>query len=128
MARLDLLWDNNAVLAPNVNVAGAYYENDDAFKSRDDDATPAGPFQDNGRRRNAQRQAARIANFIDPGAGTFLYSGMGASTFRLDSSGDTGIFSLDNDPYLTTGDANNAVNHPGSNPTQGELGFGWGQY
>ncbi|QDU52106.1 right-handed parallel beta-helix repeat-containing protein [Gimesia panareensis] len=127
LARLDLNWSTNTTLATNVNNTGAFYNNADTFKSRlNTTSVPFdGPFTSTSRRRNAQRQAARINNLIDPGAGTFLYSGTGASTFRVDSTGDTGIFFLDGNPYTTTGDAN-GVYYPGS--IVGELPYGWGQY
>ncbi len=127
LARMDLLWDTNTIISADVNNTGAFYNNADTFKSRlNTTSVPFdGPFTSTTRRRNAQRQAARIPNLNDPGAGTFLYSGTGASTFRVDSSGDTGIFILDGDPYNTTGDAN-GVNFGGT--ITGELPFGWGQY
>ena len=126
LARLDLDWDTNTIISGDVNNTGAFYNNADTFKSRLNTlAANAGPFTSTSRRRNAQRQAARIANLIAPGAGTFLYSGTGASTFRLDSTGDLGIFSLDGNPYTTTGDAN-GINFGGA--ITGELPFGWGQF
>lgn len=127
LARLDLLWDTNTIISSDVNNTGAFYNNADTFKSRlNTTSVPFdGPFTSTTRRRNAQRQAARINNLIDPGAGTFLYSGTGASTFRVDSSGDLGIFILDGNPYTTTGDAN-GVFYPGT--IVGELPYGWGQY
>lgn len=130
LARLDLLWDNNTIISSDVNNAGAYYDNADTFKSRlNTNSVPFdGPFASTTRRRNAQRQAARINDFIDPGAGSFFYSGMGASTFRLDNSGDLGIFILDGFPYSSTTDSIGGVQHPGSSYGQGELPYGWGQY
>lgn len=127
LARLDLLWDNNTIISSDVNNVGAFYNNADTFKSRlNTTSVPFdGPFTSTTRRRNAQRQAARIPSLNDPGAGNFFYSGTGASTFRLDSSGDLGIFFLDGNPYTTTGDAN-GVNFGGA--ITGELPFGWGQY
>tara|TARA_R110002095_G_scaffold195835_1_gene174549 strand:- start:5965 stop:10815 length:4851 start_codon:yes stop_codon:yes gene_type:complete len=127
LARLDLNWDNNTTNSADVNNSGAFYNNDDAFKSRLNTTSPPfdGPFSDIGRSRNAQRQAARIANLNDPGAGTFFYSGTGASTFRLDSTGDLGIFSLDNNPFVTTPNDANGVPLGGG---AGELPFGWGQF
>ena len=125
LARLDLDWDTNTILSADVNNTGAFYNNADTFKSRLNNVASAGPFTSTTRRRNAQRQAARINNLIAPGLGTFLYSGTGASTFRVDSTGDTGIFILDTNPYTTTGDAN-GVFLPGT--IVGELPFGWGQF
>ncbi|MCA9014737.1 MAG: right-handed parallel beta-helix repeat-containing protein, partial [Planctomycetaceae bacterium] len=125
LARLDLNWSTNTILSSDANNTGAFYNNADTFKSRLNNVASPGPFTSTSRRRNAQRQAARINNLIAPGAGTFLYSGTGASTFRVDSTGDLGIFILDGNPYTTTGDAN-GVFLPGS--IVGELPFGWGQY
>lgn len=126
LARLDLNWDNNTILSGDVNNAGAFYNNSDTFKSRlNTIAANPGPFTSNTRRRNAQRQPARIPFLNAPGAGTFLYSGTGESTFRVDSTGDTGIFILDTVPYNDTGDAN-GVFLPGS--ITGELPYGWGQF
>ncbi|MEQ8637390.1 right-handed parallel beta-helix repeat-containing protein [Gimesia maris] len=127
LARLDLLWDNNTIISSDTTNVGAFYANADTFKSRlNTTSVPFdGPFTSTTRRRNAQRLAARIPNLNDPGAGNFLYSGTGASTFRVDSSGDTGIFTLDGNPYTTTGDAN-GIYYPGI--IVGELPYGWGQY
>ncbi|MCH9656500.1 MAG: right-handed parallel beta-helix repeat-containing protein [Planctomycetes bacterium] len=127
LARLDLDWGNNTIIAGDVTNTGAFYNNADTFKSRlNTTSVPFdGPFTSTSRRRNAQRQAARINNLIDPGAGTFLYSGTGASTFRLDSTGDLLIFTLDGNPYTTTGDAN-GINFGGA--ITGELPWGWGQF
>ncbi|QDT93058.1 right-handed parallel beta-helix repeat-containing protein [Gimesia algae] len=128
LARLDLLWDNNTVISSDTTNVGAFYNNADTFKSRLNTTSPPfdGPFTSTTRRRNAQRQAARIPDYIDPGAGNFLYSGMGASTFRLDTSGDIGgIFTMDIDPYLETDDAR-GIYYGGVIP--GEMPYGWGQY
>lgn len=127
LARLDLNWDTNTIISSNVNNSGANYNNADTFKSRLNTTSPPfdGPFTSTSRNRNAQRQAARIANLNDPGAGTFFYSGTGASTFRVDSTGDLGIFSLDTNPFVVTpNDANGVFNGAGV----GELPFGWGQF
>lgn len=125
LARLDLTWDNNTTNSNDVNNAGASYNIADTFKSRLNTlgASP-GPFASTSRLRNAQRQAARIPNLIAPGAGNFLYSGIGASTFRVNSAGDTAPFDLDINPYNDTGDARG---EPLGNGI-GELRFGWGQF
>lgn len=125
LARLDLDWDTNTILSSDTTNAGAFYNNADTFKSRLNNVPSAGPFTSTSRRRNAQRLAARIANLNAPGLGTFLYSGTGASTFRVDSTGDLGIFTLDVNPFVTTpNDANGAFN----GNLVGELPFGWGQF
>jgi len=125
LARLDLNWDNNTTNSTDANNSGASYNVSDTFKSRlNTVATTPGPFTSNTRLRNAQRQAARIPNLIAPGAGAFLYSGIGASTFRVDSTGDTAPFALDTSPYTTTSDASGIFLGNGA----GELPFGWGQY
>ncbi len=131
LARLDLNWINNTVIATDANNSGAFFNNAEAtFKSRTTatGAPNVGPFAPGGTRsRNAQRQAARIANLIAPGAGTFLYSGIGSSTFRVDSAmgaGDKAPFILDTFPYTTTGDAAGII----LGTSAGELPFGWGQY
>jgi len=126
LARLDLNWDNNTVIATDVNNSGASYNVSDTFKSRlNTVAVTPGPFTSNTRLRNAQRQAARIANLNAPGAGTFLYSGTGASTFRVNSAGDTAPFILDTFPFaVTPNDANGVF----LGNLVGELPFGWGQY
>ncbi len=126
LARLDLNWENNTVNATDANNAGAAYAVTDTFKSRLNTlgANP-GPFNSTSRNRNAQRQAARIANLNAPGAGTFLYSGTGASTFRVDSTGDTAPFILDTNPFVVTpNDANGIFN----GNLIGELPWGWGQF
>ena len=146
LARLDLYFRNNTFNSQDVNngqgVASAntqrvaYYNNADGqFKSRLGAPTIVapnvpGPFNSATRRRNAQRQAARIPNFdaplISPDGGTFLYPGMGASTFRVSLDSNLGIFLLDNAPYNDTTDANGfTLPFNGSN---GELGYGWGTF
>ncbi|WP_417385670.1 right-handed parallel beta-helix repeat-containing protein [Gimesia sp.] len=126
LARLDLSWDNNTTIATDANNSGAFYDVTDAFKSRLNSlANSPGPFNNTDRARNAQRQAARIANLNAPGAGTFLYSGTGASTFRVDGSLDTAPFILDDNPFLVTpNDANGII----LGNDIGELPFGWGQF
>ncbi|QDT95832.1 beta strand repeat-containing protein [Gimesia aquarii] len=126
LARLDLDWDNNTILSADTTNIGAFYNNADTFKSRLNNVASPGPFTSTSRRRNAQRLAARIPNLNAPGAGTFLYSGTGASTFRVDSTGDLGIFILDTNPFLVTPNDANGVLLPGN--IVGELPFGWGQF
>ena len=111
----------------------AFYNNSDGvFKSRlNTIAAPniAGPFNSAVRARNATRLAARIPNFSAPGSpvgASFLYPGMGESTWRISSDTTDSNFILDTAPYTTTNDANgNFLNGIGAN---GELPFGWGQF
>ena len=139
LARLDLHWDNNAFDSHDVNngvgVASAnpqlvafYDDAEGTFKSRDNTQTDPGPFTSDTRRRNAQRQAARIPFFTAPAtpggaSDTFLYAGLGESTFRVRGA-DAVLdgFITDNVPYTTTADANGLF-LPGS--IVGELPFGW---
>ena len=135
------------------NVAGAYYNNDDDFKSREVDQmnpTLGGPFANNDRRRNAQRIAGRndytgsgalrpttsADNYLDPqGTGMIFgrmeYDGIGASTFRVESDFDisgftTGVgFYIDGaiPPYTSNSDS--GITFSGTNQF-GEERFGWG--
>ncbi len=135
LARLDLVFQNNTGDELSVTRQGAAYNNDEAvFKSRtqnqdnntdggpDDD----GPFGSGSRSRNAQRLAARNVDvFLNAGqklnpdltigaSDSFLFSGLGQSTFRVNQAGNTfvntapgGNFILDNfagDPF-----GNNAI-------------------
>ncbi|MBX3442375.1 MAG: right-handed parallel beta-helix repeat-containing protein [Planctomyces sp.] len=108
LARLDLTFLNNFGEEWQMTNAGAFYNNDEpVFKSRtqgqdgtdpfgpgygpgviDDD----GPFASGTRQRNAQRQASRTGFppfMVDNTAqATFLYPGMGASTFRVNQAGN----------------------------------------
>ena len=145
LSRLDLYFRNNTFDAENVNnqnISGtgvqsgntnyvAYYNNSDGvFKSRlNNIAGPniPGPFFSATRRRNAQRQAARytLPPNVPPGL-TFLYPGMGDSTFRVSSDSDTAIFFLDfNSPMTNENDAN-GIFLP--NPTADDMPFGWGTF
>lgn len=148
LARLDLHWNNNTFEVGESNPNGgtdfipgnltsrrAFYNNSDGtFKSRlAVAATPPifdGPFTSATRRRNAQRVAARIPNFMAPAgpganAAQYMYPGLGPSTFRV--RGDQAQilaagFALDGDPYLTTFDSSGPVL---PNTIFGELGYGW---
>jgi len=132
---------------------GAYYDNaEGTFKSRTvntgGNTGAGGPFNNsNGatRRRNATRQAARIIDGIqlpprDPPFSNdhpeFLFAGMGASTFRVQNSGnfytngvaaDTPtLFIMDSAGYPTSGSPNGTPFTPLT--TYGELPFGWGTF
>eukprot|EP00456_Euglypha_rotunda_P036158 TRINITY_DN277_c0_g1_i2.p1 TRINITY_DN277_c0_g1~~TRINITY_DN277_c0_g1_i2.p1 ORF type:complete len:1714 (-),score=424.19 TRINITY_DN277_c0_g1_i2:21538-26679(-) len=155
LARLDLYFRNNTYdvqgVASGINnydgITGAnghvvnqstvaYYDNADAlFKSRSNnintfDPTTSGPFPDADRRRNAQRQASRtvlgFTNPTSPVGASFLYPGLGESTFRVSSDSDTTDFLLDNEPVTDSGDWNgyNFIN----NNRYGEAPFGWGSF
>ena len=123
LARLDLFFNNNTYESENfLNIDGvtqaspstvAFYNNAEAtFKSRTTGTGTAplfnGPFTSATRRRNAQRQAAVVNN---PVGTSFLYPGMGGSTFRVNSPDDSAAF-LSFDVFL-----------PGS--ITGETGYGW---
>lgn len=150
LARLDLIFGNNtfgANFGDQVNGVNnglgvgsnnidrvAYYNNPEGvFKSRLNNIQPPnipGPFTSATRRRNAQRQAARLpfldAPNVPPGL-NYLYPGTGASTFRVRglNPGDLAPFLLDNVPYNDTGDANGFFL---PNSITGELPYGWGQF
>ncbi|MGC1274655.1 MAG: right-handed parallel beta-helix repeat-containing protein [Planctomycetaceae bacterium] len=130
LARLDLTFRGNTFdpLSPggDFNNLGAFYDNADAFKSRNDDKTapdPDGPFNTDTRRRNAQRLAFRdgLPPIGGPGA-FFQYPGMGESTFRVDTD-MPGMFFIDGDPYTTPFDAN-GVFFPGINFID-QMPYGW---
>jgi trimeric autotransporter adhesin len=153
IARLDLVFNNNTGDELDATRVGASYSNDEPiFKSRtqsQDNATDGGPADDNGpfgsgtRLRNAQRLADRDVNIggtqlpplLTIGASdSFLYPGMGQSTFRVDLSGGGNVFGsvttpflLDGNPYVDFTDANGV---PLTAPNGGPLGidlmpWGW---
>ena len=144
LSRLDVHFHNNTFDSQDVNntsgvVTGnpqfvAFYNNaDGVFKSRlNNIAAPngAGPFSSASRRRNAQRQAARIPFFtapLSPIGASFLYPGIGDSTFRVSTDSDLTPFVIDfNVPNTTTNDQNGFfIPNPIGN---GERPFGWGTY
>ncbi|MCH7686515.1 MAG: right-handed parallel beta-helix repeat-containing protein, partial [Planctomycetes bacterium] len=138
LARLDLTYISNTVDSTDANNLGAFFNNAEIlFKSRDTLQTDPGPFPVGGtRRRNAQRLAARNVDILGtllpptlPGgltdSDTFLYSGMGLSTFRISTTSSMTPFILDDVPYVDYPDAN-GVNF--TTPLFGELPFGWGQF
>ena len=151
LARLNMVFHSNTgdavdvtrgqfdVSAGNPSVGAFYQSNDPIFKSRDDSHValdPDGPFQDQNRRRNAQRLASNVAPYNVPGfpgaAATFAFDGVGASTFRVESNfstvgfttGDT--FIGDTGPVPPPGNANGVgfTNNPLAGPND-ELPFGW---
>ncbi len=138
LARLDLIFNNNTGEELGVTNQGAAYVNNEAiFKSRtqgQDNATDGppdddGPFASGTRSRNAQRLAARNVDGVLSGniagtklnpdltigaSDTFLFSGLGQSTFRVQQMGNVfgstppnGNFILDNFARDVTG--NNAI-------------------
>ncbi len=150
LARLDLVFTGNTgdgLLATNGQAATAFYNNNEPeFKSRGitgvssdtiDDGAPSfpaapddnGPFTTGTRARNATRQASRggLAPTIAAGS-TYLYPGMGASTFRVDGGpafanpggGGGNIFN----PFLGT-DFSDTQPIGGA---FGELDFVWGSF
>ena len=145
LARLDLHFRNNTFDSTDVNNSAgiatasatgsnqtvAYYNDaDGVFKSRLNNAQGGGgPFNSATRRRNAQRQAARIPNFtapLTPIGATYLYPGIGDSTFRVSSDSDLTEFLIDFQvPNGTTFDQN-GFNY--FNSILGEQPFGWGTF
>ena len=130
LARMDLTWTGNTIDSSAFNNLGAFYDNpEDQFKSRISTATDPGPFgaDDADRRRNAQRLGFR-GPFVTPPAtpggasDTFLYPGMGSSTFRISAGSDLAGFFLDNNPYTTTNDAAGALLN---GAVFGEQPYGW---
>lgn len=120
LSRLDLTFSNNTGEELDVTRLGAFYNNSDPnFKSRldtafggpdtnvDGGADDNGPFGVATRHRNAQRLAARNVDFfgnaggqIQPdltigGSDSFLFPGLGASTFRVnDQTTANNVFGL----------------------------------
>lgn len=105
LSRLDMLWaDNTFEAITQATFGGAYTNAEPTFKSRDITQVDPGPFQNGGRPRNVQRLAGRFGlPPATPGgaSNTFLYSGIGTSTFRLMNGSDTGDFAgvIDVQPY-----------------------------
>ncbi|WP_437230056.1 beta strand repeat-containing protein [Planctomicrobium sp. SH661] len=167
LARMDLIFTGNTMEQLNATTLGAYYDNDEGqFKSRTDLANgggPLGPTFGGGpfnanlggatRRRNAQRLGARDVALPEPGtqlppnvpgsptnpaSDQFLYAGMGASTFRVNSDVNftntvtdayQSFFAFDGDlldgnPGYTTWPTANGINF--GTTIFGELPFGWG--
>lgn len=146
LARLDLFFRNNTYDTQDVNnsmgVARAsnqfvaFYNNaDGVFKSRlnniaNGNPVTAGPFTSAGRRRNAQRQAARIPFFTNPTSpvgASFLYPGVGDSTFRVSQDSDLTIFLVDPVVPNTTSPTDQNGFFFG-NAIFGENPFGWGTF
>lgn len=149
LARLDVHFRNNTFDSTDVNNSSgignasatgtnqqvAYYNDADGlFKSRlnniaSGNPASAGPFNSATRRRNAQRQAARIPNFTNPTSivgSTYLYPGIGDSTFRISTDSDQTPFLVDfNVPNGTTANQN-GNNY--FNSILGERPFGWGTF
>lgn len=152
LARLDLYFRNNTydpqgtasginnfqgvANNANTNQTAAYYNNSDGvFKSRlnniaNGNPVSAGPFNSATRRRNAQRQAARIPSFTNPTSpvgSTFLYPGVGDSTFRVSSDSDLTDFLVDFVvPNTQSPFDQNGYYLPGS--IFGENPYGWGTF
>jgi hypothetical protein len=146
LARFDLHFRNNTFDSHDVNNSFgvgsadpsrvAFYNNADGlFKSRlnnIDSGNPltAGPFNNASRRRNAQRQAARIPFFTNPTSpvgASFLYPGIGDSTFRVSSDSDLAPFIIDFVVPNTTTFDQNGLFIPGP-IGNGERPFGWGLF
>jgi hypothetical protein len=145
LARLDLHIHNNTfdstdfnnshgVASANPSFVAFYNNADGTFKSRlnniaNGNPASAGPFTSATRRRNAQRQAARIPPFTNPTSpvgASFLYPGVGDSTFRVSSDSDTTGFLIDFVVPNTSGFDQNGFNY--GNAIFGEQPFGWGTF
>ncbi|WLD14878.1 right-handed parallel beta-helix repeat-containing protein [Planctellipticum variicoloris] len=116
LSRLDLYFDNNAYESQDVNNSSgistanptnvAFYDNSEGtFKSRLNTTNPGanqGPFTSATRRRNATRLAGAFPDAdSQPNGTSFLYPGVGASTFRVDTT--DGSFFIDDTPFPYTG-------------------------
>ena len=139
LARLDLVFTNNTGdERAFTNTGAAYTTNEAVFKSRtqgqdgNDPAPPDdnGPFGSGTRARNAQRLAGRFGlPPTIPQGSTFLFSGIGQSTFRVQESGNVFTvgtnFIFDVDPYASPADAN-GVGATGGGPSGiDNMPFGW---
>ncbi|MDX1966566.1 MAG: hypothetical protein SFV23_05290 [Planctomycetaceae bacterium] len=144
LARLDLVFSNNSGEEnAGTNVGAAYTNTDAVFKSRgttnvgpdnanDGGADDNGPFGSGGRSRNAQRLAARnvdvggaqLPPLLTIGASdTFLFPGLGQSTFRVNNQGVAGNnfgagtgFIMDGNPFVSTVNDANGVGAAGGGP------------
>ncbi|QDV29344.1 hypothetical protein Spb1_12300 [Planctopirus ephydatiae] len=151
LARLDLTFTGNTGQGIIATRSGATYTNGEAeFKSRTTDpggstapgapGSVNGPFGSSTRERNAQRLAGRTqslgVNFpptIAIGASnTFLFPGLGASTFRVNADANAANFGFggtnfifDNPGYTGTVDAN-GVGGGGGPFGIDNMPFGWG--
>lgn len=124
LARLDMQFVRNVGEDADVTRSGAAYQSTDpVWKSRIANdltvASPPGPFFDGGsRQRNAQRLASRAAPFnapLSPLGASFLYPGVGASTFRVSTDSNT----------LGFGSADSFNSQVGLGVLFGELPFNW---
>ena len=113
LARLDLQFVRNSGQDANVSRSGATYQSvDPIWKSRIGNdltvASPPGPFDNGGSRiRNAQRQASRSAPFNAPNSplgASFLYPGVGTSTFRVSSDSNFNVAANPNTNNFGTND------------------------
>ncbi|QDT31895.1 right-handed parallel beta-helix repeat-containing protein [Thalassoglobus polymorphus] len=131
LARLDLVFTGNTGNSIDVTNTGAWYDNaEPVFKSRlNNIAAPniAGPFRISTRRRNAQRLASRdgLPPFVGPGL-TYLYPGMGTSTFRVSAASIIG-FTGDgtSNEFDTIGSTFNSAAPINTGFEFGELFFDW---
>ncbi len=128
LARFDLTQHSNVFDSAAVTNRGAAYTNAEPdFKSRTTAATDPGPFDFDTRPRNAQRLAARFGlPPATPGGGstTFLYPGLGQSTFRLFTAPGfdaTAGFIFDTIPYTSPLSSNGV----GPDAPPELIPFGW---
>ncbi len=145
LARLDLVYTNNTFNGADVTNVGGFYNNaDGVFKSRTfDQMNPAdgGPFGSDTRMRNAQRQASRLPAFGNPlpptnpvfGGATFLYPGLGDSTFRVQGDAtelfNAGFIFDTPSPMTDVFDSNGIFRAGGGGPLGVDnMPFGWGTF
>ncbi|MBM4076000.1 MAG: hypothetical protein FJ267_10185 [Planctomycetes bacterium] len=130
----------NGFLGRNPALVAFYNNSDGVFKSRlNTIAAPdlPGPFDNAERARNATRQASRLPGYNAPvGVGlvgnTFLYPGMGQSTWRANTADPSFVF--DAVPFVdtgnpitgTTGSANPFGNFLSDIGNNGEQPYSWG--
>ena len=142
LARLDLTFSGNTGEDIDATNIGAFYINDESvFKSRtaaqdngnDGGPDDNGPFGSGTRQRNAQRLAARFnlpPQLVIGASNSFLYSGIGESTFRVSSTGNvftaiTSPFILDDVPYINQNSANGLINGFGGPFGIDFMPYGW---
>ena len=132
LARLDLQFVRNVGQDANVTRSGAAYQSTDPiWKSRIGNdltvASPPGPFDNGGtRQRNAQRLASRAAPFnapLSPLGASFLYPGVGTSTFRVSSDSNFNNGANPNTNTFATHD--NFTSQVFLGNLFGELPFNW---
>ncbi len=137
---LNLATSTNGYVGDYQNLV-AYYNNGDSFKRNQaatPDTTASGPFHNgDAGYRNATRQAARIQFYDRPNpgtdGGTFLYAGMGSSTWRVSSDSTAFVNMLSTSGYLDAASPVTNTNQENglglfNSSTDGSQLFGWGEF